>query len=474
MSDVSRGGWNSRIRSPAGFWKKRALGCARAEQAWRRGRYTVQTLRGEDGILVRGHTRGVRSLHVRGNRIASGSDDRTIKLWAADSGEWLSTLKGHQHSVLCVQMDGERIVSGSFDQSLCVWDVRTQQSVCEWRGHNFPVNCVQLSAGDGGGVERLVVSGGGDNTIKLWSERDPGGCVHTLTGHTAGVLCLRRDGHTLVSGSQDKTLRLWDLRRMDRLLTIRERHAVRSVRFCRRRVVAACGSFVRVYSTAAGTAGTTLLSINSGHYSPYNRAGGWRGARLADLGGENIVQAVGLSDRFVVSGGYSCAVKVWEPPTPVHRLSEHHPIGTYAPTECLRELHSHTDRVHCLQIDGDRIVTGAEDCTLKIFRFEPVDEPHTSAASPPCPPAMATHRGSGSPVAVAAGTTTTTSASSATSATSTSSSSHTNISTEHSSSSLSTSTMPTSAPALQQSRSHRRQLKLCFGKPRLRRFSRTL
>ncbi len=60
-----------------------------------------------------------------GKRIVSGSQDKTVKVWDAQTGQETLTLKGHSDLVTSVSFspDGKRIVSGSGDKTLKVWDI---------------------------------------------------------------------------------------------------------------------------------------------------------------------------------------------------------------------------------------------------------------------------------------------------------------------------------------------------------------
>jgi WD40 repeat protein len=59
-----------------------------------------------------------------GRRIATGSNDRTVKLWDTATGREVFTLRGHNAGpiALAFSPDGYRIVSGAYDQTVRVWD----------------------------------------------------------------------------------------------------------------------------------------------------------------------------------------------------------------------------------------------------------------------------------------------------------------------------------------------------------------
>jgi WD40 repeat protein len=64
------------------------------------------------------------SFSPNGRRIATGSNDGTVKLWDTASGAEVFTLRGHTSGVLCVAFspNGDQLVSGSIDFTVRVWD----------------------------------------------------------------------------------------------------------------------------------------------------------------------------------------------------------------------------------------------------------------------------------------------------------------------------------------------------------------
>ncbi|MEM7496280.1 MAG: pentapeptide repeat-containing protein, partial [Myxococcota bacterium] len=157
-----------------------SLSQARLDQAQLGGAYF-----GERAFF--GHTSVVMSASFSGDgtRVASGSYDKTVRVWDVETGQQLQIFKGHTSNVNSVSFsrDGTRVASGSDDNTVRVWDVKTNQQLQIFKGHTNRVWGVSFS-GDGTRVASSSGSyGGNDNTVRVWDVKT-GQQLQIFKGHT--------------------------------------------------------------------------------------------------------------------------------------------------------------------------------------------------------------------------------------------------------------------------------------------------
>jgi WD40 repeat protein len=202
--------------------------------------------------VLQGHGSRVNALAFSpcGRRIVSGAMDKTVRLWETASGSELAILVGHDGNVTSVAWapDARRIASGSEDRTIRLFDAieaerlallrgRGVQSVtrspagnwailcadnhmemCGWgdeaalavlEGHAGPVSCLAFLP-DGA----RLISGSWDKTVRIWPAAG-GRELAVLQGHEDWITCVACDpaGSKVASGARDGTVRVWDVER---------------------------------------------------------------------------------------------------------------------------------------------------------------------------------------------------------------------------------------------------------------------
>jgi WD40 repeat protein/serine/threonine protein kinase len=213
-----------------------------------------------------------------GKKLATGSFDRSVRLWDMSTQKCLQEWRNHTNAVraLVFSPDGQWVASAGSDLSIKIWDVNLGPPRASWQGHTDVIRSLAFSP-DG----KLLISAANDRAIKIWDAADgtpvrtiadeakvqgiacspdgallasanennkveiwrlgSGELLRTLPGHTGKVRCVAfsPDGKTLASGGEDKTVRLWNVVNGQELLVFSTTHFVNSLSFNPRKPILA-------------------------------------------------------------------------------------------------------------------------------------------------------------------------------------------------------------------------------------------
>ncbi|ETO05815.1 WD-40 repeat-containing protein, partial [Reticulomyxa filosa] len=191
-----------------------------------------------------------------GKFLCSGSEDKTVRVWDLDTNKQRQLFSGHLRSVNCVKFspyyyhnhNRTVICSSSNDQTIRFWDIDNNNKPFKTLGqHDDGVCGIEFSSFSSG---RYLCSGSGDSTVRLW-DVETSKSLHVFSEHTNWVWCvdfsplqsnnndksnnigvIGGNGYTFCSGSNDHTIRVWDIEKTKQSIVFRgHRNHVNSVKY---------------------------------------------------------------------------------------------------------------------------------------------------------------------------------------------------------------------------------------------------
>ncbi|TIA85599.1 hypothetical protein E3P99_03937 [Wallemia hederae] len=250
-----------------------------------RKRYFSKIFRGNnfanDGKSICGAVKG---WGQNGTIVVSGSCDRHVRVWDAESGLCLHTLSGHTSTIRCVKVIPGRpiAVSGSRDATIRVWNIETGTLIHVLQGHQHSVRTIDVSGS-------LIVSGSYDCTSKLW-DLESGECLHTFQGHAHQIYSIATNGELIATGSMDNTVRIWSISQKRCLAMLQGHTALIGTLQLTDNILVTGGSDGRV------------IVYNLTNYECLHRIDAH----------SNSVTSLQFDERFIVSAGNDGRIKLWD------------------------------------------------------------------------------------------------------------------------------------------------------------------
>lgn len=202
-------------RNDAEIWAVAFLGDPRrfaaAGHDWKIAVWDAATPSGPFAVLD-AHESAVQSLAfaISGSKplLASGSADKTMKIWNLETLDTVRTYKGHRDYVTAVALSagGREIASASLDGKVRIWSSRSSRLTRSLSGHQGKATAVVFAP-----VGDVLASAGSDGKIRVWDYRRSR-TPRTLPSHTGDVaaLAFSPDGQHIASAGDDGLVRVWN------------------------------------------------------------------------------------------------------------------------------------------------------------------------------------------------------------------------------------------------------------------------
>ncbi|KAL7917050.1 WD40-repeat-containing domain protein [Trichoderma austrokoningii] len=302
--------------------------------------------------VLEGHTMNINAAAFShdSSLIASGSDDKTVRVWRTSTGDCIQEVQGHSDCIVSVAFSGdaELLASGSADGTVRLWRPGTGDCLHIFN-HTSSLNSVAFS------FDSLFIASasGHNNTIRIW-HADSGNCVREIHSRCIVAVTFSRDSLLFASASVNGVIQLWHVETGD---------CVREMR------THACN-----VSSATFSYDLVLVAFISDRYNIHL----WRidtGEPVRRIHSIDSVKFTAFSDnsRLIASVGVRGIIRIWSVDT----------------GDCMRILNTDEESDRCGAFSRDiRLI--AVQCMEKMMSLWPT---HVDSIVPEVYPDSATQKG---------------------------------------------------------------------------------
>ncbi|KAJ5232913.1 hypothetical protein N7468_005869 [Penicillium chermesinum] len=297
----------------------------------------------------------VTCLQFDSDKIVTCNDNRNVDIYDIKTGALRTRLQGHEGGVWALRYFGNTLVSASTDRTVRVWDHAKAECTHILHGHTSTVRCLEVlelpESSDSSPLratqQPVIISGSRDSTMRIWRLPQPGDepylpskeaqgkeecpyVLRTLAGHTHTVRAMTAYGDTIVSGSYDRTVRVWKISTGDEVHKFDDHQA-------------------KVYSIALDRKRNRCISGSMDHMVKI-----WcleKGILLYNLEGHtSLVGLISLKEDQLLTASADSTLRIWDPET----------------GQCRGTLTEAAHVITTFDHDHDKIVSGSQGA-LKLW-----------------------------------------------------------------------------------------------------------
>lgn len=302
-------------------------------------------------MLSKKHTAAIFCLAFDDEHIITGSSDHSVQVWDSNSGAPLHSMLGHQYAVWNLKLMGKRAISASYDGTLRLWDVTTGENLNTLRGHVSAIWGLDS-------LNNKIVSSSTDTFIRLW-DMETGECERRIAACQDTIWCSQfLDQNTVITGGAD--IRVWDLR----VAGDAEGQCTPVSQFSGHKDAIRCLQ-------------ADSRFVVSGSYD--STAGVWdlvAGRRLWELGGhtDSITTLQYNTNGMLITSSFDQSFRVWDinegrQVTMWSKVEEDQGLIELQRGDSSEVVEDKGGKVYALRFDDHRLITGREDCRLRIDDF---------------------------------------------------------------------------------------------------------
>ena len=216
--------------------------------------------------------------------------------------------------------------------------------VCTYEGHTHWVRTVTFSPDS-----KTIASGSEDQTVRLW-DVETGQCLMVVDDHISriGSVNFSPEGKLIASGSDDQTVRVWSVLRKELIATL-------------------SGHNDKVRSVVFSCDGQTLVSASENRVVYFWNTNTWKRCQTLNLNeyGNYLLRSISLSPdgKTVASGGDDKTIRIWD----------------IATGQCLKTIAGHTNWIRSVIFspDGQMLASSDEDGIVNIWDIKTCECLHT-------------------------------------------------------------------------------------------------